>query len=209
MFPLPPSLFSQLFVIVSPLSIACVCLSLSRLLYSVFSSASEKQKLIKYGTRWSSISLNHHVIKMASLGDQLKRSRRTMSSPSDIYGSGYVNMLPLFSMYISCNYHFLQRFSPENPRGKKLLGECHQKRLLLQCCCEAAPGKRHHSRSGESFYLYLTSSYKNHQCLVTGCLQLSLNLEACSLQLAIFIKTKKHNSIFSSFQTFFDLETRK
>lgn len=52
-----------------------VCLSLSRFLYSVFSSASEKQKLIKYGTRRSSISLNHHVIKMASLGDQLKRSR--------------------------------------------------------------------------------------------------------------------------------------
>lgn len=84
-----------------------VCLSLSRVLYSVFPLRQKKQKLIKYGTRWSSISLNHHVIKMASLGDQLKRSRRTMSSPSDIYGPGYVNMLPLFSMYISCNYHFL------------------------------------------------------------------------------------------------------
>lgn len=92
------------------LAIMCVCLSLSHVLSSVFfffSSASEKQKLIKYGTRRSSVSLNHHVIKMASLGDQLKRSRRTMSSPSDIYGPGYVNMLPLFSMYISCNYHFL------------------------------------------------------------------------------------------------------
>lgn len=63
----------------------CYCLPASRARTSVpacvsitcslfcFSSASEKQKLIKYGTRWSSISLNHHVIKMASLGDQLKR----------------------------------------------------------------------------------------------------------------------------------------
>lgn len=120
MFPLPPSLFSQLFVIVCTTlcvsdcvcvcarahSCACVFVSIMPSLFC-FSSASEKQKLIKYGTRWSSISLNHHVIKMASLGDQLKRSRRTMSSPSDIYGPGYVNMLPLFSMYISCNYHFL------------------------------------------------------------------------------------------------------
>lgn len=51
---------------------------------------------------------------------------------SDIYGPGYVNMLPLFSMYISCNYHFLQRLSPVTCRGKELLGECHQKRVLLQ-----------------------------------------------------------------------------
>lgn len=171
MFPLPPSLFSQLFVIVSSLSFVFVSITLSLF---CFSSASEKQKLIKYGTRWSSISLNHHVIKMASLGDQLKRSRRTMSSQSDIYGPGYVNMLPLFSMYISCNYHFLQRFPPEICRGKKLLGECHQKRLLLQRSYDTAPGKRLHSRPGKTFYLYLTSSYKNHQCLLTASLQLRL-----------------------------------
>ena len=48
-----------------------------------------------------------------------------MSPQSDIYGHGYVNMLPLFSMYISCNYHFLLLFPPEIRRGKKLLGECH------------------------------------------------------------------------------------
>ncbi len=172
--------------------LAIVFVSITRSLFC-FSSASEKQKLIKYGTRWSSISLNHHVIKMASLGDQLKRSRRTMSSPSDIYGPGYVNMLPLFSMYISCNYHFLQHFPPEIHRGKKLLGECHQKRLLFQHCYDTAPGKRQHSRPGETFYLYLTSPYKNHQRLVTVYLQLRVKLTVRALLLPIFIKTKKHN----------------
>lgn len=77
------------------------------LCFLLFFSGKEKEKLIKYGTRRSSISLNHHVIKMASLGDGLKRSQRTMSSQSDIYGPRYVNTFPLFSMYISCNYHFL------------------------------------------------------------------------------------------------------
>lgn len=89
------------------LAIQPVCLYQAVFIPFFFSSASEKQKLIKYGMRWSSISLNHHVIKTASLGDQLKRRRRTMSSQSDIYGPSYVNMFPLFSMYISCNYHFL------------------------------------------------------------------------------------------------------
>lgn len=102
----PPASVSVLQSICYCLPRHCVFVSITRSLFC-FSSASEKQKLIKYGTRWSSISLNHHVIKMASLGDQLKRSQRTMSPPSDIYGPGYVNMLPLFSMYISCNYHFL------------------------------------------------------------------------------------------------------
>lgn len=97
--PLPTICYCLLAIVHEFVSIACS--------FFCFSSASEKQKLIKYGTRWSSISLNHHVIKMASLGDQLKRSRRTMSPQSDIYGAGYVNMLSLFAMYISCNYHFL------------------------------------------------------------------------------------------------------
>lgn len=98
-------LFSLSYLLLSARYRALVFVSISRSLF--FFSVSEKQKLIKYGTRRSSVSLNHHVIKMASLGDQLKRSRRTMSSPSDIYGPGYVNMLLLFSMYISCNYRFL------------------------------------------------------------------------------------------------------
>lgn len=204
MFPLPPSLFSQLFVIVSSLS--CVFVSITRSLFC-FSSASEKQKLIKYGTRWSSISLNHHVIKMASLGDQLKRSRRTMSSPSDIYGPGYVNMLPLFSMYISCNYHFLQRFSPEICRGKKLLGECHQKRVLLQRCYDTAPGKRQHSLPGETFYLYLTSSYKNHQCLVTSVAAAETKTHGRFSAVAPIYENQDTHS--SSFQHASDLDTRK
>lgn len=162
MFPPPLFLFSQLFVFSS---LSRMSLSQSHVLFSVFSSASEKQKLIKYGTRWSSISLNHHVIKMASLGDQLKRSRRTMSPQSDIYGHGYVNMLPLFAMYISCNYHFLQLSPLEICGGKKLLGECHQRRLLLQSCCDATQGRKLHLHPGEIFYLYLTSLYRNHQCL--------------------------------------------
>ena len=98
-------LCSLSYLLLSPHYRVFVSIMLFFLLF--FPSVSEKEKLIKYGARRSSISLNHHVIKMASLGDLLKRSRRTMSSQSDIYGPGYVNMLPLFSMYISCNYHFL------------------------------------------------------------------------------------------------------
>ena len=102
--PPPPPPCSCSYLLLSPCYRVFVFIPLC---FILFFSGKEKEKLIKYGTRRSSISLNHHVIKMASLGDGLKRSLRTMSSQSDIYGPRYVNTLPLFSMYISCNYHFL------------------------------------------------------------------------------------------------------
>lgn len=101
-----------------------------------------------------------------------------MSSQSDIYGPGYVNMLPLFSMYISCNYHFLQRFPLEIHRGKKLLGECHQQSVIVRALLRYNSRRKTDSSPGKIFYLYLTSTYKNHQCLVTTYLPLRLKLTA-------------------------------
>lgn len=72
--PCLPFCFPSYLLLSPPRYRACVCVCLHRMFFILFFPLRQKtQKLIKYGTRWSSISLNHHVIKMASLGDQLKR----------------------------------------------------------------------------------------------------------------------------------------